>query len=157
MRNFFMFIALIMSISSYSQQLYSIGEVKNEIILGPLAGNRDLAFGVKFILEEVLQDEGFDLAPNSQNIVEVSLKYFDVKKTSMQVGFYNKTTDATEIIAEAKLVVDGKVKKTVVAKGVAKDISTATLIIDKGGKFSQAGVSTALKKVCIQLIEKLKL
>jgi hypothetical protein len=75
----------------------------------------------------------------------------------MQVAVYNKTVDATEIIAEAKLIQNGKVLKKVIAKGVAKDISTATLIIDKGGKFSQAGVSTALKKVSIDLIKKLKL
>lgn len=149
--------ALLMGINVYSQEVFTIGKVNNDIILGPLAGNRDLAFGVTFILEEAIQDEGHYLSPNSDKIIEVSLKYFDVKKTSVQMAVYNKTTDATEIIAEAKLIENGKVLKKVVAKGVAKDISTATLIIDKGGKFSQAGVSTALKKVCIDLIKKLKL
>ena len=157
MRLFFMFAALLMSSLTFAQEEFTIGDVKNDIVLGPLAGNRDLAFGVKFILEEVVQDEGHYLSPNSDKIIEVSLKYFDVKKTSVQMAVYNKTTDATEIIAEARLIENGKVLKKVVAKGVAKDISTATLIIDKGGKFSQAGVSTALKKVCIDLITKLKL
>lgn len=157
MRLFFMFAALLVSTLTFAQEEYTIGDVQNDIVLGPLAGNRDLAFGVKFILEEVVQDEGHYLSPNSDKIIEVSLKYFDVKKTSVQMAVYNKTTDATEIIAEAKLIENGKVLRKVVAKGVAKDISTATLIIDKGGKFSQAGVSTALKKVCIDLITKLKL
>ena len=157
MRLFFMFAALLASTIIFAQEEFTIADVKNDIVLGPLAGNRDLAFGVKFILEEALQDEGHYLSPNSDKVIEVSLKYFDVKKTSMQVAVYNKTTDATEIIAEAKLIQNGKVLKKVVAKGVATDISTATLIIDKGGKFSQAGVSTALKKVCIDLIKKLKL
>ena len=157
MRLFFMFAALLVSTLTFAQEEYTIGDVKNDIVLGPLAGNRDLSFGVKFILEEAVQDEGHYLSPNSDKIIEVSLKYFDVKKTSVQMAVYNKTTDATEIIAEARLIENGKVLRKVVAKGVAKDISTATLIIDKGGKFSQAGVSTALKKVCIDLITKLKL
>ena len=152
-----MFAALLVSTLTFAQEEYTIGDVKNDIVLGPLAGNRDLSFGVKFILEEAVQDEGHYLSPNSDKIIEVSLKYFDVKKTSVQMAVYNKTTDATEIIAEARLIENGKVLRKVVAKGVAKDISTATLIIDKGGKFSQAGVSTALKKVCIDLITKLKL
>ena len=75
----------------------------------------------------------------------------------MQFAVYAKNSDVTEIIAEAQLVVNGKGKKKVTAKGTAKSISTATLIIDKGGKFSQANVSTALKKVCEELIDKLKL
>ena len=52
---------------------------------------------------------------------------------------------------------NGKKKKSVVAKGTAKSISTATLAIDEGGKFSQANVSTAIKKLCEQLVQKLKL
>ena len=52
---------------------------------------------------------------------------------------------------------NGKKKKIVVAKGTAKSISTATLLVDEGGKFSQANVSTAIKKLCEQLIDKLKI
>lgn len=157
MRLFFMFAALIMSTFSFAQSEVTIGQVTNKIVLGPFAGNRDLAFGVKNILEEVIQDEGHYLSPNSDLVVEVELLYFDVKKTSMQVAVYNKTVDETEIIAQAFLKENGKVKKKVTAKGTAKSSSVATLIIDKGGKFSQTDVSTSLKKVCEELIIKLKI
>jgi uncharacterized lipoprotein YajG len=157
MRLFFMFAALLMSTFSFAQSEVTIGEVTNKIVLGPFAGNRDLAFGVKNILEEVIQDEGHYLSPNSDLVVEVELLYFDVKKTSMQMAVYNKTTDQTEIIAQAFLKEKGKVKKKVTAKGTAKSSSVATLIIDKGGKFSQTDVSTSLKKVCEELIIKLKI
>jgi hypothetical protein len=50
-----------------------------------------------------------------------------------------------------------KKKKSVTATGEASEVSTATLLIDEGGQFSQANVSTALKKVVEQLINKLKL
>ena len=157
MRLFFMFAALLLSTFSFAQSEVTIGEVTNKIVLGPFAGNRDLAFGVKNILEEVIQDEGHYLSPNSDLVVEVELLYFDVKKTSMQMAVYNKTTDQTEIIAQAFLKENGKVKKKVTAKGTAKSSSVATLIIDKGGKFSQTDVSTSLKKVCEELIIKLKI
>ena len=156
MRLFFMFITLLFCFTINGQEI-KIGEVENHVKLGPFAGNRDLAFGVQNILEEVLQDRGYDLSPNSPTVLKVELLYFDVKKTNVQLAVYGKNTEATEIIAKAYLIVDGKKKKPVVAKGTAKSISTATLIIDKGGKFSQTDVSTALKKVCVELIEKLKL
>lgn len=157
MRLFLYAIVALFSFQMYAQDYYSIADVQNNIALGPLAGNRDIAFGVKNILEEVIQDKGFDLGPNSSKQIQVSLLYFDVKKTKMQFAVYGKNTDETEIIAQAELIIDGKSKKKVTAKGTAKSISTATLIIDQGGKFSQANVSTALKKVCDELIDKLKL
>ena len=157
MRLFLYALMALFSFQVYAQDYYSIADVQNNIALGPLAGNRNITFGVKNILEEVLQDKGFDLGPNSSKQIEVSLLYFDVKKTNMQFAVYAKNSDVTEIIAQAKLVVDGKSKKPVIAKGTAKSISTATLIIDQGGKFSQANVSTALKKVCVDLVKKLKL
>ena len=157
MRLFFMFISLLVSLNTFAQDVIKIGEVENYIKLGPFAGNRDLAFGVQNILEEVIQDKGYDLSPKSTTEIKVELLYFDVKKTNVQLAVYAKNTEATEIIAKAYLIVDGKKKKPVVAKGVAKSISTATLVIDQGSKFSQSDVSTALKKVCEQLIDKLKL
>jgi len=138
-------------------QEVNIGKVENKIVLGDLAGNRNFAFGVKNVLEEVAQDMGYDLNPNSPLEITVDLLFFDVKKTSIQAAVYNKTTDTYSIIARATLYKDGKKKKIATAKGEAKSISTATLIIDEGGKFSQANVSTAIKKLCEDLIDKLKL
>ena len=83
--------------------------------------------------------------------------FFDVQKNNVQLAIYQKNTDLYQIIARASLLKDGKKKKQVVAKGTAKSISTATLAIDEGGKFSQANVSTAIKKLCEQLVQKLKL
>ena len=138
-------------------QEVQIGTVENKIIIGDLAGNRDFAFGVKNVLEEVVQDAGYDLNPNSTTIITVDLLFFDVKKTNVQLAVYQKNTDTYKIIARASLHKDGKKKKIATVQGEAKSISTATLIIDEGGKFSQANVSTAIKKLCEDLIDKLKL
>lgn len=134
-----------------------IGDVTNRIILGDLAGNRDLAFGVQNVLEEVVQDAGYDLNPKSSLEIKVDILFFDVKKNNVQLAVYSKNTDIYTIIARASLSNNGKKKKQVTAKGQAKSISTATLVIDEGGKFSQANVSTAIKKLCEDLIEKLKI
>ena len=150
-------IALFLGMNLYSQETIKIEEVTNNIVMGPFAGNRDLAFGVKNILEEVIQDRDYYLDDNAPKSIKVELLYFDVKKNSMQLAAYGRKADITQIIAGARLIVDGKIIDEVVAKGTSKSISTATLIIDDGGKFSQAGVSSALKKVCEQLINKLKL
>ena len=138
-------------------QEVKLGTVENKIQLGDLVGNRDLAFGVKNVLEEVVQDYGYDLNPNSNLEITVDILYFDVRKSNVQIAVYQKNTDLYQIIARANLIKDGKKKKSVVAKGTAKSISTATLVVDEGGQFSQANVSTAIKKLCEQLVLKLKL
>ena len=138
-------------------QEIKIGEVQNKIEIGDLAGNRDLAFGVTNVLEEVIQDKGYDLNPNSNLEITVDILFFDVKKSNLQIAVYSKKTDTYMLAARATLYKDGKKKKKVTATGEAKSISTATLLVDEGGQFSQQNVSTALKKVVEQLINKLKL
>lgn len=138
-------------------QEVNIGKVENKIVIGDLAGNRSFAFGVKNVLEEVVQDMGYDLNPSSPLEITVDLLFFDVQKNNLQLGVYGKNVDIYMVAAQATLYKEGKKKKSVTAKGTAKSISTATLIIDEGGKFSQANVSTAIKKLCEQLIEKLKI
>jgi uncharacterized lipoprotein YajG len=149
-------LALLFCFSIYAQDI-SIASVKNNIQLGDLANNRDLVFGIKNILEESVQEKGYEINPNSKTSIEVEILYFDVKTSSMQLAIYANSEEITEIVMQGRLFSDGKEIKKVVAKGQAKSVSASTLIIDKGGKFSQANVSSAIKKVCEQLIEKLKI
>lgn len=148
--------SFLFSFSLIGQEI-QIGNVKNSIVIGDLAGNRDLAFGVTNVLEELIQDYGYDLNPNSKNILEVELLYFDVQKNNVQLAAFAKNIDVYQIVARGTYTKEGKKPKRAVAKGTAKSISTATLIIDQGGKFSQANVSSAIKKLCEDLIKKLKL
>ena len=73
------------------------------------------------------------------------------------LGVYSKKADVTQIVARASITKNGKVAKEVIAKGTSKSITTSTLIISNDGEFSQAGVSTAIKKLCADIISKLKL
>ena len=156
MRLLFFLLCLLLGLCVFGQEV-KIGDVSNKIILGELANNRDLAFGVKNVLEEVVQDAGYDLNPQSPLEITVDILFFDVKKNNVQLAVYSKNVEIYALVARATLYKNGKKKKSVTAKGTAKSISTATLVVDQGGKFSQANVSTAIKKLCEQLINKLKL
>ena len=71
MRLLYLFFALFLSMNLYGQETVRIGDIENRIVLGPLANNRDLAFGVRNILEEVIQDKGLDLDEASSRTLKV--------------------------------------------------------------------------------------
>jgi len=140
-----------------TQKTISVGKVENQIVSGDLAGNRNLEFGVANILEEALQDQDYFLDPSSDLRLEVNILFFGKQQATAQLAVYSRNVDITNVILEGTVYKGDKKVRSKVVKGQSKNISTATLIIDQGGSFSQAAVSTALKKACIQLIDKLKL
>ena len=153
----FLFASLLLVLSStlYAQNAVKVESVENKIEVGPHAGNRDLSFGVKNILEEIIQDKGFDLVPTATTTLHIELLYFDIKKVSMQIAVYGKNSDITEIIAKGTLYENGKKKKSVIVKEQAKTLTTSVVILDKGGKISDSDISAALKKTCEGIINQL--
>lgn len=141
--------------NNLSNNTIKVGEVTNEIRMGQFAGNRNLALGVKNILEELLLDLDYDLSDQASTQVNVRLVFFDVKNIGKSVGVYHNQVSATEIIAIGELVVDGKVKKRTTQKGVSKEISNSTLVVASDGTFNQQTASIALKKVCDAIIKDL--
>ena len=150
MRFIIVIISSLISICANAQIINT--HVKNKIVYGDLAGNRDLSFGVKNILDELVQDKGYDLSESSESILMVDLLYFDVIRKSTNAAIFSKTNNQVEIIAEAKF--NGKKIKV---KSTADNIITSTIVLNNGGTFNQQSVSVALKKVCEQIIKKLKL
>ena len=51
----------------------TIESVTNEVKIGKLAGNRKLEFGLKNILEEYLQDKGYNLSSSAPNKLSVQI------------------------------------------------------------------------------------
>ena len=135
-----------------SAQDIKINDIKNSIQTGPLVGNRNVGFGLKNILEEVVQDQDYNLNDRSENVLDVELIYFDVKRTQSNIALYSKSSSQTEINAIAKYK-----KKKVKVKGTAKDITTSLILLNEQGKFTQNSVSVALKKLSENIIKKLKL
>jgi hypothetical protein len=148
---------LILGVTQFTQaqNLIKVGEVTNEIRLGPLAGNRNIAFGVKNILEELLMDLEYDLSPTAEKQINIRLVFFDITNIGKNVGVYHNQVSATQIIAIGELQEDGKIKKKTIQKGVSKEISNSTLVVASDGSFNQQTASIALKKVLVQIVEEL--
>ena len=149
-------IFLLMGVTNtFSQDLIKVGEVTNEIRLGPFAGNSNLAMGVRNITEELLMDLDYDLSPYAETQINIRLVFFDVKNIGKSFGVYHNKLSATQIIAIGELQEGKKVKKRVTKKGVSKEISNSTLVVASDGSFNQQTASNALKKVLVQIVEEL--
>ena len=152
-----MFLFLLLGLESVQAQddLIKVGEITNEIRIGQFAGNRNLAFGVKNILEEILMDSDYSLSPTTENQINIKLVFFDIKNIGTNVAVFHKDVSITQIIAIGELQVKGKVKKKTTQKGESSEISTSTLVVADDGTFNQQTASIALKKVCVQIVEEL--
>jgi len=79
--------------------LIKVGEITNEIRIGQFAGNRNLAFGVKNIIEEILMDSDYSLSPNAEKQINIKLVFFDIKNIGTNVAVFHKDVSITQIIA----------------------------------------------------------
>ena len=145
--------ALLFVLSSYSQDVAI--SVQNSIKLGDLAGNRKIEFGVANIIEEIVQEKGYSLNPSSKNIIFAELIYMDVVKTKSNLSVFHK--DNTDVIIRIKgyIAKDGSKSKPILVEGSASEVSTSTILVGTDGKFNQQNLSTAIKKACYELIQKL--
>lgn len=132
-----------------------VESVENKVKIGKLAGNRNLAFGVKNILEEYVQEKGYDLSQDAQYKLKVNIVYLDVLTTKTNISIFHKGESEVVVRLQGILYKDGKKEKEVVVEESSSEISMSTLIIDEGGKFNQTSLSNALKKASDKLITKL--
>ena len=129
--------------------------VENQVKIGKLAGNRNLAFGVKNILEEYIQEKGYDLSQDAKYHLKVNIVYLDVLTTKTNISVFHKGEEEVVVRLQGILYKDGKKEKQVVVEESSSEISMSTLIVDEGGKFNQTSLSNALKKASDKLIKKL--
>jgi hypothetical protein len=132
-----------------------VESVENQVKIGKLAGNRNLAFGVKNILEEYVQEKGYDLSQSAQYKLKVNIVYLDVLTTKTNISVFHKGEEEVVVRLQGILYKEGKKEKEVVVEESSSEISMSTLIVDEGGKFNQTSLSNALKKASDKLITKL--
>ena len=132
-----------------------VEKVTNKVVVGKLAGNRNLEFGVKNVLEEFLQEKGYDLAASAQNRIKVDIIYLDVLTTKKNISVFHKNEEEVVIRLRGTLYKDGKKEKEVMVEESSSEISMSTLIVDEGGVFNQTSLSNALKKASDKLVTKL--
>jgi hypothetical protein len=133
----------------------AIGNVTNKVKIGAIAGNRKLEFGVKNVIEEILQDKGYDIDSASGQKLDVDIVYLDVLKTESSFSVVHSNKESVVIRLYGTLTKDGKIIKKALVEESADETSMSTLLIDEGGKFNQQNLSTALKKACNSLVNKL--
>ena len=132
-----------------------VSNVTNLVKAGKLAGNRNLEFGVKNVLEEYLQEKGYNITPDAPFTLDVDIVYLDQLTTKKGISVFSKTDNAVVIKLKGTLYKEGLKQKEVEVEESSSEISMATLVVDQGGKFNQSSLSSALKKGCDKLITKL--
>lgn len=140
--------------TNQDKEIYVQG-VTNNIKVGKLAGNRNLEFGIKNILEEYLQDKGYSITPLALNYLDIDIVYLDVLTTKSNLSVFHKNQNEVIIRLKGTLYKEGTKVKEVLVEESSSEISMSTLIVDQGGKFNQTSLSNALKKGCDKLITKL--
>jgi hypothetical protein len=134
----------------------AIGNITNKVKIGPVAGNRKLEFGVRNVIEEVIQDKNYDIDHNSKKRLDIDIVYLDVLKTQSSFSVMHKNKESVIIRLYGTITDEnGKVLRKALVEESADETSVSTLLIDEGGKFNQQSLSIALKKACNSLVNKL--
>ena len=138
-----------------SEHIY-VEDVVNNVKIGKLAGNRNLAFGVKNILEEYLQEKEYDITPSAPNKIKAEIIFLDVLTTKKNISIIHNNEEEVVIRMKANLYKDGKKGKDIFVEASSSEVSMSTLIIDEGGKFNQQSLSNAIKKACDLLVKEVE-
>lgn len=157
MRKLILIILLLFHIYSQGQDIY-IDSIKNNIPTGPITANKNLGFGMKNILGEVLQEKGYNLT-SEKNLSALSLTveiyFFDIVQTNAGVSVFKKQNNTTVIGIKGNLYKNGKLINSKKVEEASTEVVIANLIISEDGKPNQQSVSNVLKKSCQTLIDKL--
>jgi len=156
-RKLILIILLLFHIYSQGQDIY-IDSIKNNIPTGPITANKNLGFGMKNILGEVLQEKGYNLT-SEKNLSALSLTveiyFFDIVQTNAGVSVFKKQNNTTVIGIKGNLYKNGKLINSKKVEEASTEVVIANLIISEDGKPNQQSVSNVLKKSCQTLIDKL--
>jgi len=133
----------------------TISSVSNKVVVGSLAGNRNLEFGLKNILEEVVQEKEYELDTAASLKITAEIIYLDVLKTQSSFSVLHNNKESVVIRLRGYLYKDGKLEKKITVEESADEVSMSALLVDEGGKFNQQNLSSALKKASVSLVNKL--
>lgn len=157
LRGYLITLFCIVWVSSYSQSIY-IDSVRNSIPTGPLTANKNLSFGVKNILAEILQDKGLDLLPKKDDgelSLVTEIYFFDIVQTNGGVSVFKKQSNTTVMGLKGNLYKNGKLISSKRIEESSSEIVMANLVVPEDGKPNQQSVSNVIKKACQALIDKL--
>lgn len=136
-----------------------IGKVVNNIKVGALAGNKNLALGVKNVLAEAAQDRGWELVSDPMDadiVVNVEMVYLDLEQSKSNVSVFHKD-ESIVIIKMRGTTYDGNGKQiqSILVEDKSGETSTSTFLINDGGQFNSQVARQAVKKTCVLLAYRL--
>lgn len=140
-----------------SKKIY-VNSINNNIKIGVLTNSKQLSAGVKNVLEEALQDKGFELVEDKLDanyLVDLDINYFDYEQTKTNLSVFHRDENAVIIRMRGRLSENGKVLKDVSVTDKSTEIVSSTGVIASDGSFSSTMVRNAVKKTCISVVEKL--
>ena len=148
-----------LSVEAQNSPTIFVEPVVNNIKVGALVGNKNLAFGVGNIAQEIINEQDSLILVGAKEKAEytvyIELIFFDIVTTNSGVAVFHRDEATTVIRMKGVLYKNGKKIKSEFAEGKSSEISTSTIIIDEGGKFNQVSASSAIKKTTINLLDKL--
>ncbi len=154
---FILFLTFAGSIFEGPKKVY-VADIQNNIKVGVLTNNKQLSLGVKNVLEEALQDKGFELVEDKWDadyVVNLEINYFDYEQTKSNLSVFHRDENAVVIKMRGLLSEQGKVLKDVSVVDKSTEIVSSTGVIALDGKFSSAMVRNAVKKTCVSVVAKL--
>ena len=137
---------------------YRIDTVINSVRIGSLVGNKNLAFGVKNVAEEALMDLELSVTPNKKDAthnISIEVIYFDIEQVKTNLSFVHKDANITVIRLRGKMELGGKIIKNIIVEEKSSEIALSSFVVSEGGGFNQQSASNALKKACVNLIQKM--
>lgn len=151
----------LLGLNNLNAQSMVVDTVINNIKVGPFTENKNLAFGVKNIVEEIINEQDkFYLVGDkttSEYKIKIELIFFDIIKVNSGISVFHQDKTTTVIRMKGILYKGDKKIKQEFSEGKSTEISTSTIIIDEGGKFNQQSASSAIKKTTQTLLNKLLL
>lgn len=148
---------MMLSVSAKSQTSLYLDSVENKVKIGPMAGNRNIAFGVRNILEEYLQEKEIDISPKAAQSLKVEIIFLDVLTTKSNLSVFHKSEAQVIVRLKGSIInrTNNQIIKSSTAEQSASEISMSTLVVDTGGKLNQQNLSIAIKKSCDKLVTSL--
>lgn len=156
---FVLFFVIYLNSNAQTNPKIYVDTIINNIRVGALSENKNLAFGVKNMVQEIINEKDTFILVGSKDMSDYSIKieliFFDIVNTNSGFSVFHEDKSTTVIRMKGILYKGNKKVKQEFSEGKSTEISTSTIIIDEGGKFNQESASSAIKKTIITLINKL--
>jgi len=149
MKNLFLPLVLLFTITTFSQECYLVRDVDNYANIEGVESNR-FKLGVKQITEEIISDK-YDICDGGTPI-DIIIESVEAPTNSLSLGPFSKVRKKT--IVKVKLLVNG-----VEYDGIGEsntDVKTTFIELqDENLPFEKSSFSNALKKSLLDVISKL--